>query len=166
MKLLITLIFFLGFYSPAISQKPKIEIYLLKKRFPPIEKEGLSFSRASHFNVTSNDIQDSAFILDTEILNYDSSKNIFRVAASASLKISSLDPSISEGIQFTLAIDKRPILNGYFINKFTSSPLLSYMIMNRNDSIYSIDRLMPGIKNDDRKNPILINAFKVTARLE
>lgn len=156
-------------YSVFITSQqggPKIEIYLLKSRLPAIDNENWPSFAVKHFTATKNDLQDSAFILDTEILSYDSTRCNIGITKSAALKISSLKPGIPQGIQFVLTIDKEPVLQGFFINKNASEPVMSYMIMNKNDTICHIDRLLPGIKADERKSKNLINAFKVTRRLQ
>ncbi len=148
------------------QEGPKVEIYLLKNRIPSIDNENWPSFAVRHFYATKNDIQDSAFISDTEILGYDTTLKNIRINKSAALKIASLEPEIPKGIQFVLTVNKEPILNGYFINRLTPEPVISYMIMNWNDTLCHIDRLLPGLDIDDRKNKNLIEAFKSTNRLQ
>jgi hypothetical protein len=147
------------------QEKPKVEIYLTKTKLLTVNTK-LPTSIAGYFYATKNDLVDSPFIKDSEILSYNVKRGNIKFTKETSLLISKLEPIINEGIQFVITVNKEPVLNGYFINKLTSQPVISYMIMNKNDSIYHIDRLLPDIAEDERKNENLVNAFKLTGRLE
>ncbi len=166
MKLFTGIALFIFWTSSFIQKGPKIEIYLAKYRVPPMKNENWPSTVVHHFHATQSEIQDSPFIMDKEIISYDSTMNNIHLSKSAALKISNLNPLIPEGIQFILTIDKVPTINGYFINKNASEPVVSYMIMNKNDTLCHIDRLLPGIRNDARKDSNLISAFKTTNRLQ
>ena len=165
MKLIITSILIFLLYHFANSQSPKVEIYFLKSRLAPVENKAWPNYVVRHFVATKNDLADSAFIHDSEILAYDTTQKIIHITGNAALKISELEPPIPDGIQFVLTVDKEPVLAGYFINRSTSEPVVSYMIMNRKDTLCHIDRLLPGVEIDDRKSNTLVDAFRFTNRL-
>jgi hypothetical protein len=168
MKFIFFIELFLNSFFIPRQEPPKIEIYLLNKRVAAIEQSFGPTNMTKHFIATKKDLQAFAFILDSDILSYDSARSNLKVNKSASLKIARLEPKIPEGIQFALTINKVPVICGYFINKYTSEPVISYMIMNREvmDSSYHIDKFLLNGKTDDRKSEKMIGAFKSTNRLK
>ena len=166
MKTLFLLLLIPSYFQLQAQDNPLVEIYLLKNRISTIENRNWPSSVVNHFYANSNDLLDTAFIKDSEIISYDSSTFKLKVTKSASLKIAYLEPPIPKGIQFVITVNKEPVLNGYFINKFTSIPVFSYMIMNHADSVYTIDRLMPDVIIDDRKGQKLIDNLLSTGRMK
>lgn len=181
---LAALVFAIALVVPAYAQvtsqkKPVIEIYLLKKK---ITGDSI-FSKvvSSYFLPDKNDITDTAFITDNEITGYviiADSTNLIKntsytllLANSAQQKINSLRQiPICCGLQFVIAINKTPVLGGYFWNPFSSFGCvwIAAYAEYRNGLV-----LRKGIggwpwgkdKEDPRGNINLISAFRSTGRL-
>ena len=168
MKFWISILVFIFLSSGITLTPPKIEIYLLKTRLDQDNPQGYPKSLARPFQPKQTDLQDTPFIKDTDIIWYDTSRSKITLSVSGSQKIIDLQPPIIDGIQFALTVDRKPVMCGYFINRVTSQPAISYMIMNilNQDSTFSISRLLPGNHTDDRVNAILIKALSETNRLK
>ena len=158
--------------SPLESfERPVIEIYLLKTRIESLQefREMAEKKVACHFFAKESDLAGSAFIKDTEIIWYDTALNKIEFTHSAVEKIIEIDPPVNDGVQFVLTINRRPALCGYFINKHTSQPVMSYSISNQDENIKMIYKWIPFTlysKLDERKNIELVNAFKASSRLK
>ncbi|MFP5438390.1 MAG: hypothetical protein ACLGH8_11415 [Bacteroidia bacterium] len=138
------------------NDKPKVEIYLLNKRIP--QTEGVLFKTTSYyknldsiykkwygeryvdtikrefiyggkFTVVKSNLEYKPFIADEEISSFNSQTNIIAFDSSVVSRIRKLKPSMGTGTQFVIAVNKQPIVTGYFWNILSSFTCQSYNIV-------------------------------------
>ncbi|MFP5436390.1 MAG: hypothetical protein ACLGH8_01220 [Bacteroidia bacterium] len=138
---------------------------------------------ATDFHYSKDDLQQKPFIKDDEILNLNLKTNTIEFTNLASEKIFKLKPHMGNGVQFVISVDKKPVMNGYFYNPYssngstwntiqyddfkkikdTTSKLSSYYF-----SIFRGDgtsNRLGRIKIDFNNYPILLKALKDSHRL-
>jgi|WetSurMetagenome_2_1015567.scaffolds.fasta_scaffold25921_1 hypothetical protein len=141
---------------------PKIEIYLLNNFVQPDKG-------TKRFTVTQSDLQENPLIADHQIIRYDSVKFVYTIDTIVCPKLVSLNPSLSNGIQFAITVDRKPIICGYFWNPVSSFGCDWFnipIICRKEIKIYKglpeySNRDIPEIRND----PGLIDAFIKSNRL-
>ncbi|MGC4034928.1 MAG: hypothetical protein QM764_03130 [Chitinophagaceae bacterium] len=147
---------------------PKIEIYRLKDFFKnPSHYNGLP----GEFRVTKEELADTPLIKNEEILSYDTIRYNITFSKSGVQKIKDLKPFLPLGVQFAITVDKKPVITGYILNKFSSYGCASFALFNIGDSTqYILKGLPEGEYNnkipESRNNRELIDAFKITKRVK
>lgn len=162
--------------NTAIS-KPKIEIYLISKLTRPDSLQ----PKNNYFLPTANDLSDTAFIKDEEILSYkiyqDSAQHKIRklysflLNSSGQKKINDLkNIPLCCGKKFAVVLNNKPVFGAYFWNLYSSfgCTWLTTVAFHNAELV-----LMKGLpenyfdetKQDPRDNKDLIDAFKSTGRL-
>ena len=144
------------------TQTPKVEIYLLNHFVQPDKG-------TKRFTVTKSDLHENPLIEDIQIIRYDSVKFVYTIDTIVCPKLAALKPSLSNGIQFAITVDRKPIICGYFWNPVSSFGCDWFnipVICRKEIKIYkglpeysNID--IPEMRNDSR----LINAFIKSNRI-
>ena len=77
------------------------------------------------FNIENKDLNNEPLIFHHEIIDFDTNNCSFKLEKSAIKKIKELQPFNKKGFgqQFILSINKRPLLQGYFISDFHKYPV-------------------------------------------
>lgn len=75
---------------------------------------------AGQFDANCKELNSKPLVSDNEILVLDTIANKIKLSADAINKIAALSPSMKDGIQFVICVDKEPVLKGYFWNSFSS----------------------------------------------
>ncbi|MBS1509281.1 MAG: hypothetical protein JST86_00455 [Bacteroidetes bacterium] len=181
MKVIITGIFFAGLLivvgiDAAAQQNAtntcKVEIYLLNKKIKAFDS---ALKIAGSFYPKKEDLQDTPFIKDKEIISYTIEKRnkakkrdhtyTIYLSHSISNKINSIrDISICCGLKFAIVINDSLIFGGYFwnpISSFTANAVTAYI---HDDDIVLTD-LFRSYNEDFRKNALLLDSMKKTGRL-
>ena len=123
MKRLLTFFFFLtctySYGQQSNKQSCKIEIFLLKTVVPDTTVQRLK----GPFAAKLSDLQDTAFIKDSEILSYsilNGKAAAFKVASMAGQRLNKVGISLSSGTQFAVVANGQIIYTGYFWNLASS----------------------------------------------
>jgi len=191
-------IILLLFIVTSCKKRDLVEIYLLKKVKP--NKIGVKLSsndvfdtttydsvkntyyKWTDFNYTQSDLKEFPFISDSEIISLDTLKGEITFNNQASQRIIKSTDGFQRSKQFIITVNKKPVMNGYFHNIYSSfgtdwntikfedlkniekSDLESY-----NFAIYK----GKGLKNAFGKNkiyykeyPLLIHALKGSNRIK
>lgn len=204
-KKIIYLIAVLIFFSSCNKNENQVEFYLLKNRI--ISTEGIpvqqyaklkglkdfesvkfcSFDTVSKqfiyggkFIVSQNDFESEPLITDDEVLELNLENSEFILTESARKKISQIKPSMKYGVQFVIAVNKKPCLTGYFRSNISSYiynwNYIGYDYYNnsieaKNDKNFVVRQNMDYIKwkpvlTDLKNYPVLIQAMKNSNRLK
>jgi hypothetical protein len=193
------------FFGSCEKNEDKVEFYLLKKRI--ISTEGIpvqeyaklknikdfesvkycSFDTVSKqfiyggkFVVGQSDFEIEPLITNDEVLGLNLDKSEFVLSKSARKKISQIKPSMKYGVQFVIAVNKKPCLTGYFRSNISSYiynwNYIGYDYNNNNidakrDKNFVIRQNTDYTKwkpilTDLKNYPVLIEAMKNSDRLE
>ena len=140
------------------------------------------FIHSGKFNVEEKDLNEKPFISNNEILKFNTKTSEIIFSKSAIEKIQNLKPNNIKSIQFTICVDKKPTLNGYFTYSFSSYiPTTNFIFFhnprdfksifkrkNQNEFILNYNNKCAKFKpilNDLKKYPELLKAFKNSNRL-
>jgi len=155
---------FLGAHRPVINYS--VEIYLVP------HKHALSSNGVyKEFTISKKDLPVEPFILDDEIVLYDTSSYSITFSKEAAKRMGSLKPSIAVGMPFVLTVDREPILSGYVINSVSSYGCAAYVLTNTGQLSQKLGKGLPE-KNykkliaEKRKNFLLVQALERTGRLK
>ena len=160
------------------GQNCKVEFYLLKNIVESIDSTGM----LSNFNVTKDELEDTAFITDDEIMSFFVKKytkdnkiteeHFFYVPKTVVERINELKIPLCCGRQFALLVDREIAYGGYFWNHFSSfgcNGIVAYAY----DERISVQRKLPDYGSEDdkdeldkRKKPILFDCLKSTNRMK
>jgi hypothetical protein len=170
----------ISFGQPDNRQPCKIEFYLLKKFKPGSDTTKKSMA---NFSVDMNDLADTAFIKDNEIIGYSfktdtikyngksmiATRQMFKVVASVTERINKLNLPLCCGRQFALVVNGQIVYAGYLwnlVSSFGCDGITAFAYDNRIEILrklpdydFSID------SNDPRRNKILFNCLTLTNRL-
>jgi len=154
------------------TQSCKVEIYLLKSpKIDTTKKHGLS----GEFHVQLSDLQDTAFIKDSEIKSYTINGNkqkgtvhIIKVTPLAVERIKQSGLSLASGKQFVIVANGKIAYTGYFWNYYSSFGCDWVTAYANGDSIGILRKLpdynfKPGYY-DPRENQMLFDCLKSTNR--
>jgi hypothetical protein len=156
--------------------QPKIELYLLNKRLPSSAmyffenkkgKDSIEI-RAGKFVAAKEDLEDEPFLSDSDFLAFDTAQHTLLFSEHASRKLGELKPEVGEGIQFSISIDKRPVLSGYIWSPVSSMiPFDAYFIISwavqPARKLYFVGHNPVAYK---WKHPSFIHPFRITGRLK
>ena len=137
------------------------------------------------FNVSSSDLQETAFIKNAEILNYsiirDTDKSVpgksyvrevysFKVPAAVVKRITDLHPPLCCGVQFAVVVNGQICYAGYFWNIISSWGCQWITAFANDTSIDVLEALPPGKSSiqspgDPLYSQQLFNCMKATNRL-
>ena len=182
MKTILTVIYF-ALYISSWGQTPqkencKVEIYLLNKVLPGIDTIKKS---CNEFFTKKQDLQDTPFIRDEEILSFSirvdttnaklklSKSYVFQVLNTAPKKINSLEIPLFGGRQFAVIANKKIIYSGYFWNS-KSTLKWNWIMAYADENWIIVEHTWPAEENvieqdDKRSNPFLLECLKKTGRL-
>jgi hypothetical protein len=164
------------------KQSCRVEIYLLKRTIPNADTTEKELSGS--FNITLADLQDTAFIKDTEIISYIVQRNTapslpnktaradsygFNVTEAAIQRVNSLSIPLCCGRQFAVVANGKICYAGYFWNLVSSFGCNGITAFAFGDIINILGKLpgydsKPGDENS-RNNELLFNCLKSTNRL-
>jgi len=172
--LIITFLFSVHFSRGQAEQISvcKIEIYLLNKSIKAFDTTRRVVGK---FNVKKEDLQDTAFIKDNEIISYTIEKyklNRKRKYWHKILLSGSIDDRIKRlgdiplccGIKYALVINDEVAYSGYLwnpISSFTSTAITSSV--HRNEIL--VTNMYQTKERDPRNNPVLFSCLKKSNRL-
>lgn len=156
----------------------RVDIYLVKKFIPCWDSTS---KRIVAFTVTLDDLQDSAFIKDEEIISYTFKKirqnvrkgkkviaklHSFHTSSSLSARIDSLHLSLFGcAKQFAIVCNGEIIYGGCLNNHLSSWAPPTVFAAGRDNEL--ILNFLPGERsNDPRENPILFSCLKKSGRFK
>jgi hypothetical protein len=151
----------------------KVEFYLLKRVIP--NSDSTKGMRAQ-FNVVLSDLQDTAFIKDTDIISYSISldttraaTDIVKISKSAALQLDKLKLPLCCGQQFAIVVNRHICYAGYFWN-FVSSWGCDWITAFAKGNAIAILRRLPDYNSkpgdsDARKDKVLLDCLEATNRL-
>lgn len=196
-------------FSNCSDKKNVVEIYLLNNRIKSFEGKPIEhilnldtldidrklylqnasldlkdscFIHSGKFNVESKDLNEKPFISDNEILKFNTETSEIIFSESAIEKIQKLEPNSVKSIQFSICVDKKPTLNGYFTYSFSSNiPTTNFIFFHNPKNYESIFKRKKTNKfilnynnkcvkykpilNDLKNYPLLLKAFENSDRL-
>ncbi len=173
------LIFFLLLSQISFSQKTdvgdcRIEIYLLKKRYPSYDTVT---KKMIPFTPTFEDLEDTAFIKNSELVTYTITKysiknkgqkryakqvHVAEFQYSLDQRMERLNLSVRLAKQFALVVNGQIVYGGHFLNKYVSvSPFGVNAFVNQNEIAFQY-----GFKGQDpRTNKQFLDCLRNTKRL-
>ena len=158
------------------GQTCRIEFYLLKKVI--MEDSSSSNSIVSDFHVTLDDLEDSPFITDNEIISFSILKDtihskirerhIFELPKTVVNRINGLKIPLCCGVQFALLVNGEIVYGGYFWNLFSSFGCNGIGAFANNDKL-EVFRRLPDFGSEDnvwdiRRNSKLFDCLEATNR--
>lgn len=140
-----------------------IEIYLPQNVF--------ANGTTEEFEIKRTDLPVLPFIMDDEIVSFDSSTNQISFEKQAAERIGKLTPSLGKGIPFVLTFDRDPVLTGYFWNVLSSFECKAYVLLNERSPTQVLRKGLPEIAYKDvlierRKSYFFIQALERTGGLK
>jgi len=176
LKLIIVGFILLG--QPVFGQRKntgncKIEIYLLNKRINGIDS---IYKMSGEFKVTKEDLQDTPFIKNSEIISYTIRKfkekkrkiehHHILLSSSVNEKIKALgEISLCCGLKYALVVNDSIAYGGYFWNPISSwgaNAIISYLHPGNLSFVYMYKKKN---KKDPRYNVKLMECLKKSQRL-
>ena len=150
-------------YSPKINYS--IEIYL-----PDTSNVNSGGIAPTEFIILKEHLPEMPFINDEGIEQFDTANFKITFSKEAAAKIKTLKPGLAKGIPFVLAVDREPVLSGYFINTFSSVGCRAY-VLNTRDRVQRLTKGLPehyyeGLIAERRNSSIFIQALERTGRLK
>ena len=111
------------------------------------------------------------FIIDDEVVSFDTSSYKITFTKEAAKRIGELKPGLSVGIPFVLAVDREPILTGYFVNQLSSFGCAAYVMSNSFSTVHVLQKGLPEHHYETkiverRKSFLLLQALERTGRLK
>jgi len=164
--------------SSGFSQSCMIEFYLLKKDIRDFDS---TREMAKGFDVKIDDLCDSPFITNSEVLSFYVRKDkmkkskvrethIFTVPDSVTRRINDLQIPLCCGKQFALVVDNVIVYTGYFWNRISSFGChwINAYAYEKEILIY---KRLPDYGDskdtpDPRKSPVLFNCLLTTGRMK
>ncbi|MCU7694339.1 hypothetical protein ACFSPU_10605 [Haoranjiania flava] len=164
---LIGLLLLLAGSSAFAQTKNKIEIYLLNRIVPQLDEKCTN----GQFFVSYQDLNPDPLIKDEEIVAYNVATHEFTFSESGAQKMANLKPSKDRGLQFALAVDRKPVVTGYIMDKSSPSGCATYGLLNVGSTKQLLLKGMPEFGThvrikEQRENILFINALKATGRLQ
>ncbi len=164
------------------TEKGQVEFYLLKQEIPSLDP---STGLRGAFIATQADLQDTAFIRNSEIISLRISRDtvgskvierhVFNVSESAADRIqgvagSGLDIPLCCGRQFALVVDGQIVYTGYFWNFISSFGCDAVTAFAFNGQI-DVHRKLPDYgkeegEPDSRVNQVLFDCLRSTNRMD
>ncbi len=154
----------------------KIELFLLKKNMPSFDT---AYRMMGKFNVKRENLQDTAFIKDSEIISYTIEKfkinngqrkykkedHNIQLSKSINERLKRLgDIPLCCGIQYALVVNGEIIYGGYFWNHYSSFDAAATLSYINEDGISFVFGYAHREK-DPRNNPTLLSCLKKSDRL-
>lgn len=107
-------------FTGVLSEMDSITFSRFKNmKIDTISKRGIT---AGEFDATKKDLKNKPLITDSDIISFNFEKNEIIIKTEAAKKIKELKSNVISHIQFVIALDKKPILTGYFASPFSSYP--------------------------------------------